>query len=114
VQPISFKRHRFPADAIRYAVWLYFRFTLSIRDVEELLAERGIDVRRGPPESLGAIASVWQSPHHSASRSRSAHAIVREAGRARAVPPCWSVSGSPSLVSGEQSGEQEWAGRLST
>jgi transposase-like protein len=42
---ISFKRHRFPPDIIRHAVWLYFRFTLSFRDVEELLAERGIDVR---------------------------------------------------------------------
>jgi putative transposase len=41
---ISFKRHRFPPDIIRHAVWLYFRFTLSFRDVEELLAERGIDV----------------------------------------------------------------------
>lgn len=41
---ISFKRHRYPADVIRYAVWLYFRFTLSLRDVEELLAQRGIDV----------------------------------------------------------------------
>ena len=43
---ISFKRHRFPADVIRQAVWLYFRFTLSIRDVEELLAQRGIEVSR--------------------------------------------------------------------
>jgi transposase-like protein len=41
---ISFKRHRFPPDVIRHAVWLYFRFTLSFRDVEELLAARGIDV----------------------------------------------------------------------
>ena len=46
MNPISFKRHRFPADVIRYAVWLYFRFTLSIRDVEELLAQRGIDASR--------------------------------------------------------------------
>jgi hypothetical protein len=46
VRPISFKRHRFPPDVIRYAVWLYFRFTLSIRDVEELLAQRGIEVSR--------------------------------------------------------------------
>lgn len=46
MQPISFKRHRFPPDVIRYAVWLYFRFTLSIRDVEELLAQRGIEVSR--------------------------------------------------------------------
>ena len=43
---ILFKRHRFPPDLIRYAVWLYFRFTLSIRDVEELLAHRGIEVSR--------------------------------------------------------------------
>ena len=40
----SYKRHRFPADVIRQAVWLYFRFTMSLRDVEDLLAERGIDV----------------------------------------------------------------------
>lgn len=44
MRQISFKRHRFPPDVIRYAVWLYYRFTLSLRDVEELLAERGIDV----------------------------------------------------------------------
>jgi putative transposase len=43
---ISFKRRRFPPDVIRHAVWLYFRFTLSIRDVEELLAQRGVEVSR--------------------------------------------------------------------
>jgi len=42
--PISFKRHRFPPVIIQHAVWLYARFTLSFRDVEELLAERGVDV----------------------------------------------------------------------
>jgi len=36
--------HRFSPDVIQYAVWLYFRFSLSYRDVEDLLAERGIDV----------------------------------------------------------------------
>ena len=46
MKSISFKRHRFPPDVIRYAVWLYFRFTLSVRDVEELLAERGIEASR--------------------------------------------------------------------
>lgn len=40
---ISYVRHRFPPDVIRYAVWLYFRFPLSYRDVEDLLAERGVD-----------------------------------------------------------------------
>ena len=43
---ISFKRHRFPPAVIRLAVWLYFRFTLSIRDVEELLAQCGIEASR--------------------------------------------------------------------
>jgi putative transposase len=37
-----FKRHRFPAEIIAYSVWLYYRFPLSLRDVEDLLAERGI------------------------------------------------------------------------
>lgn len=46
MRPISFKRHRFPTEVIRLAVWLYFRFTLSIRDVEEMLAQRGIEVSR--------------------------------------------------------------------
>lgn len=46
MRPISFKRHRFPVDVIRQAVWLYFRFTLSIRDVEELLAQRGVELSR--------------------------------------------------------------------
>jgi transposase-like protein len=44
MQTISYARHRFPADVIRQAVWLYFRFTLSFRDVEDLMAERGIEV----------------------------------------------------------------------
>lgn len=44
MQPISYRRHRFPPETIRLAVWLYYRFTLSLRDVEDLLAERGIDV----------------------------------------------------------------------
>jgi len=39
---LDYKRHRFPPEVIAHAVWLYFRFALSYRDVEELLAERGI------------------------------------------------------------------------
>ena len=37
-----YRRHRFPAEVISYAVWLYFRFPLSLRMVEEILAARGI------------------------------------------------------------------------
>jgi putative transposase len=42
----TYKRHRFPPDIISYAVWLYYRFNLSHRDIEGLLAERGITVSR--------------------------------------------------------------------
>ena len=42
--PISYRRHRFSPVVIQHAVWLYLRFTLSYRDVEELLAERGLDI----------------------------------------------------------------------
>ena len=41
---LSYRRHRFPSIIIQQAVWLYFRFGLSYRDVEDMLAERGIDV----------------------------------------------------------------------
>jgi transposase-like protein len=41
---LSYRRHRFPAEIIQQAIWLYLRFTLSYQDVEELLAERGLDV----------------------------------------------------------------------
>ena len=41
---ISYARYRFPPAVIQHAVWLYVRFALSYRDVEDLLAERGIDV----------------------------------------------------------------------
>src|SRR5712691_11875555 len=41
---LSYRRHRFPASIIQHAVWLYLRFTLSYRDVEELLAEHGLDI----------------------------------------------------------------------
>ncbi len=39
-----YRRHRFPPEIISHAVWLYHRFTLSFRDVDDLLAERGVTV----------------------------------------------------------------------
>jgi putative transposase len=39
-----YKRHRFPSEIIQYAVWLYHRFNMSHRDIEDLLSERGIEV----------------------------------------------------------------------
>jgi putative transposase len=41
---LSYRRHRFPPGIIQHAIWLYLRFTLSYRDVEDLLAERGLDI----------------------------------------------------------------------
>src|SRR3954453_4357276 len=41
---LSYRRHRFPPPIIQHAIWLYLRFTFSYRDVEDLLAERGLDI----------------------------------------------------------------------
>ena len=41
---ISYSGYRFPPEIIQQAIWLYLRFTLSLRDIEDLLAERGIMV----------------------------------------------------------------------
>ena len=41
---LSYRRHRFPPVVIQNAVWLYLRFTLSYRDIEDLLAERGLEI----------------------------------------------------------------------
>ena len=64
---LCYRRHRFPTETIQHAIWLYLRFTLSYRDVEELLAERGLDIsyeteRRwvlkfGPDRATAASAS---------------------------------------------------------
>ena len=62
------KRHRFPPDIISYAVWLYYRFNLSHRDIEDLLAERGIIVSREAARlwciKFGAIYTLrWKRRH---------------------------------------------------
>ena len=44
LEPASYPRHRFPAEIISHAVWLYHVFSLSLRDVELILAERGVVV----------------------------------------------------------------------
>src|SRR5271170_5193294 len=44
MRTISYARHRFPPDIIQHAIWLYLRFTLSYRDVEDLLAKREVEV----------------------------------------------------------------------
>jgi len=49
---LRYRRHRFPPEIIQHAIWLYLRFTLSHRDAEELLADRGLD-------STALGAKVW-------------------------------------------------------
>ena len=52
MQKIGHNGYRFPPEIILQAVWLYLRFTLSLRDVEDLLAERGIAVSRETVRAL--------------------------------------------------------------
>ena len=58
---ISYRRHRFPPVIIQHAVWLYLRFTLSYRDVEELLAERGLDISYDRATATPVPAAAEQS-----------------------------------------------------
>jgi len=57
----SYQRYRFPSEIISHAVWLYHRFCLSFREVEELLAQRGLTMaqakRRNPNEALHTVLS---------------------------------------------------------
>jgi transposase-like protein len=51
---LSYRRHRFPPEIIQHAIWLYLRFILSYCDVEELLAERGVEISYETVRALGA------------------------------------------------------------
>jgi len=62
-----YKRYRFPPESIQYAVWLYFRFNLSHRDIEDLLAQRGIIVTR---ESIRLWCNKFGSKYASRLRRR--------------------------------------------
>ena len=59
---LSYRRHRFPAEIIQHAIWLYLRFTSSYRDVEEPLAERGLDVSYETGAALGAEIRPFDRP----------------------------------------------------
>jgi len=60
---LSYRRHRFPPSIIRHAIWLYLRFTLSYRDVEELLAERGLEVSYETVRRwAGSGSTAWPDP----------------------------------------------------
>ncbi len=54
---VSYKNHRFPPQIIAHAVWLNYRFSLSLRLVEEMLLERGVVVSYETIRSMGP--EVW-------------------------------------------------------
>jgi len=100
MRKISYKGYRFPAEIIQRAIWLYLRFTLSFRDVEDLLAERGITVsyetvRRWVNLSGDDCSRPAETPpqasHHVASRRRCA----AKAPAVMWVPSCKEDEGRP-------------------
>ena len=68
-----YKRHRFPPSVIQHAVWLYYRFNLSVRDVEDLLAERNITV------SYEAIRLWINNRPRKCLDYRTSHEVVQQA-----------------------------------
>jgi hypothetical protein len=82
MQTISYRRLQFPPEIIRHAVWLYLRFTLSYRDVEELLAERGLQrLLRDNPTKLDSRGEL-QPGATSTPLASAASTAVRQAGAA--------------------------------
>ena len=72
--PERYKNHRFPGEIISHGVWLYYRFPLSYRDVQELLFERGSDVTP-PRRALGHCLSL-QALHWSLMTPQEARSSV--------------------------------------
>lgn len=64
-QPAHFKLHRFPAEIIARAVWLYYRFPLSFHDLDNLLAERDIDVSLQTISERAVKFGLERAPHSS-------------------------------------------------
>jgi hypothetical protein len=65
--------HRFPPGLISYMVWLYFRFPLSLRMAEEMLAFRGIEVSRDDPPVGPEVCPSVRQPHPSAAAPARRH-----------------------------------------
>ena len=74
MRQLSFKRHRFPPDIIRHSIWLYARFTLSFRDVEEMATTVGRDLTEADEAELRAL---WEAAKRRETRAR----VTRRAGK---------------------------------
>ena len=102
--------YRFPGEVITHAVWLYFRFPLSLRMVEEMLAARGIDVshetvrqwgrkfgqafaKQGSMRKCGALTWLWRDGHRPDCRWLTPDTSVRTgAGASRRGSGCGSAT----------------------
>ncbi|MGA7012006.1 MAG: IS6 family transposase, partial [Pseudolabrys sp.] len=62
LEPATYPRHRFPVEIISHAVWLYHVFSLSLRDVELILAERGFVVTRAARTGWRRLRPLTPSP----------------------------------------------------
>ncbi|MGY3333776.1 hypothetical protein ACVILI_006857 [Mesorhizobium sp. USDA 4775] len=56
----TYKNHRYPIEIVARAVWLYFRFNLSLRDVEEMLLDRGIFPTRPSADGAESTALIMR------------------------------------------------------
>jgi transposase-like protein len=84
-------RHRFPAEIISHAIWLYHTFCLSFRDVELMLAERGIEATPYPYRTF----TGWIAPASPGARKQTLSTVDAELNlcrRLRAIAPVKSVS----------------------
>ena len=78
MKTISYARHRFPSVIIQHAVWLYLRVSLSYREIEDVLADRGLDISPMKPSVAGAPSS-----------GRCLRGSYGASGRARRVAGTW-------------------------
>ena len=104
---ISYRRHRFTTPIIQHAVWLYFRFTLSYRDAEDLPTECGIDV------SYETIRR-WALKFGQAYAGRLRNKQPRLGDRSHLAGVCLPQCPQPALVDGRAQREPDAVGRLKT
>src|SRR5712691_8741005 len=90
--PERYKNHRFPGEIISHGVWLYYRFTLSSRDVQELLFERGITVSH----ARGFCATENSQPVHLSATPRH---TSRASYAPQSSPSCYNLQEAPAPAS---------------
>ena len=93
LEPASYPRHRFPAEIISHAVWLYHVFSLSLRDVELILAERGIVVTHESIRHWCLLVPTSPGSHAGDGRSQATLGISMR---------CSSASGACCTICGER------------